>query len=41
MFSRNIQVKTAINPGTSPDITRMSPVMHECERREAVSYFIT
>jgi len=28
-------VKIAIIPGTRPDITRMSPVMRECERRGA------
>ena len=26
-------MKTAINPGTRPEITRMSPLMRECKRR--------
>ena len=34
MFTRNIQVKIAINTGTHLEIARMSPVIHECKRRE-------
>ncbi|MBC2699103.1 MAG: hypothetical protein HF976_15260 [ANME-2 cluster archaeon] len=33
MFTRNIQVKIAINTGTRLEITRMSPVMHEGKRQ--------